>query len=372
MEEYMTTLILLMLFPLLWPIMAKVIWSHDITLGKMVLNICIGVIVVAGGWQLGRYAKAVDTEIINGQVVGKTSDEVSCSHSYSCNCRQTCTGSGSNQSCSQVCDTCYEHNHDVDWNLHTTVGRITIDRIDRQGVDEPPRYSRAAVGDPVAKTHRFQNYIKAAPDSLFNTLSEKKSFERFQSKVPEYPAHIYDYHYINRVLTVGSPVSDLAQWNADLSMRLRTLGPAKQANVVLVFTSEQDPDFANALKSAWLGGKKNDVIVVIGTPAYPTIEWVRVLSWTDRELFKVQLRDAIMDLKTVDRNAILDTVENLITSGFQRKHMADFEYLKNQIEPPTWAIVLLFILSVLASVGTSVVFSRMDGSSNFAFNRRRW
>lgn len=44
MEEYMTTLILLRLFPLLWPILAKVIWSHDITLGKTALNICIGII----------------------------------------------------------------------------------------------------------------------------------------------------------------------------------------------------------------------------------------------------------------------------------------------------------------------------------------
>ena len=41
---------------------------------------------------------------------------------------------------------------------------------------------------------------------------------------------------------------------------------------------------------------KNDVVVVMGTPSYPRIDWVQVLSWTDVELFKVQLRDELMDL----------------------------------------------------------------------------
>lgn len=360
----MTTLALLLVFPLAWPFVAKALWKHEITLGEMALNLLIGVAVVSGGWALGRYAQAADTEIINGQLTSKSGDRVSCDHSYRCNCRQTCTGTGKDRSCSETCDTCYEHSYDVDWNLHTTVGDVTIDRVDRQGLSEPPRFSRALVGDPIAKTHSFQNYIKAAPDSLFNALQDKQVLEQYKSVVPAYPDGIYDYHYVNRVLSVGVPVPDLAAWNRDLAMRLRTLGPSKQANVVIVFTREKDAQFANGLRAAWLGGKKNDVVVVLGTPSYPTIDWVRVISWTDKEVFKVQLRDALLDLKTIDQKTVLDTIEQRVAKDFVRKHMADFAYLKNQIEPPGWAIALLVVLSIVASVGSSLYLARNNVTSN--------
>lgn len=359
----MTTLALLLVFPLLWPIAAKLIWKHEITLAELALNVAIGALVVSAGWALGKYAQAHDVEILNGQVTGKASQRVSCEHSYRCRCRQSCSGSGKNRSCSEVCDTCYDHDYDVDWNLKTTLGEIEIDRVNRQGTVEPPRYTRAAAGDPVAQTHAYQNYIKAAPDSLFNALSEKQALQRFADAVPNYPDTVYDYHYVDRVLAEGVAVPDIAAWRQDLANALRVVGPAKQANVVLLFAKEADPRYATAVNAKWLGGKKNDVVVVLGTPRYPEISWVRVLSWTDKEVFKVQLRDALLDLKTVEREAVISTVSSHIQKGFQRRPMEDFAYLKHQIEPPGWVVALLVVLSIVASVGASVYFSRNEYSS---------
>jgi len=267
----MTTLALLLVFPLLWPIVAKHIWKHEITLVELALNVVIGALVVSAGWALGKYAQAHDIEILNGQVTGKYSQRVSCEHSYSCRCRESCSGTGKNRSCSQVCDTCYDHDYDIDWNLKTSLGDIEIERVNRQGTIEPPRYSRAASGDPVAQSHAYQNYIKAAPDSLFNALSEKQALQRFVDQVPAYPDKVYDYHYVDRVLTAGVAVPDLAAWRQDLANALRVLGPAKQANVVVLFSKESDPQYASAVNAKWLGGKKNDVVVVFGTPRYPEI-----------------------------------------------------------------------------------------------------
>lgn len=354
----MTTLAFLLLFPLAWPFIAKAIWKHEITLGELAANVGIGVFVVVVGFFGGRHMQTLDHEIINGQVTSKSSQRVSCGHSYSCNCRKTCTGSGQNRSCSTTCDTCYEHSYDMNWKVYTNVGDLTISRINRQGTLEPPRYTRAYKGEPVALSHGYTNYIKAAPDSLFNTAVEKKALLQFDKVLPQYPGNVYDYHYVNRVLTQGVSLPDQADWNTDLAMRLRTLGPSRQANIVVLFTNQDDPQFATAIRAAWLGGKKNDVIVVVGTPKYPAIDWVRVVSWTDAQLFKVQLEDELEALKTVQRGAVLDVIERKVATQYKRKPMEDFNYLENEIEPPTWLTILLAVLSIGASIAASMYFSR--------------
>jgi hypothetical protein len=365
----LTTLILLLIFPLLWPVGAKLIWKQELTLEELGINLLVGVLITVGGWYFGRFMQMADREILNGAVTQKYSEHVSCEHSYSCNCREVCSGSDDQRSCSQTCDTCFEHPYDESWMLSSTVGSITIDRVDRRGTTEPPRFTLAKIGDPVAQSHVYTNYIKASPDSLFNAMSEKDVLATYKDRIPAYPSEVYDYHYVDRVLPLGVPLPDVAGWNLDLATRLKTLGPLKQVNLVLIFTKEPNSQFAEALRVAWLGGKKNDVIVVLGTPSFPNISWVSVISWTDNEIFKVQLRDALLDLKTVDRTLLLSIVESHILKSFVRKPMADFEYLKELIEPPTWVVWVLLLVSTFASVGTSIALSR---NTTRVGRYRRW
>lgn len=356
----MTSLALLLVLPLVWPFVAKMIWKHEITLAELGLNLLIGVLIVVSGWALGRYAQALDVEILNGQVTGKRSERVPCEHSYSCNCRESCTGSGSSRSCSTTCSTCYEHAYDWDWLLETTVKTLKIDRVDRRGTKEPARFSAAQIGDPVAVAEPYQNYIKAAPDSLFNAAQNASLLAEFGPRLPEYPSRVYDYHYVDRVLTDGVALPQQSQWSRQLAERLRSLGPQMQVNLVVVMTSSEDPRYADALNAKWLGGKKNDVVVVLGTPNYPAIGWVRVLSWTEREVFKVQLRDALLDLKEVELEPVLDTIAEQVQQGFKRRPMADFEYLKDEVEPPLWLTGLLLLLSAIASVGAAIYFANNE------------
>jgi hypothetical protein len=265
----MGVLTLILIVPLLWPFIAKALWKREITFFELGANLVVGILVAVGGYYASMHVQAMDVEIWNGTLVSKAKEKVSCSHSYTCNCRQSCTGSGQNQSCSQVCDTCYEHSHDYDWQLNTEVGSVLIDRIDRQGKEEPPRFTKAKPGDPVALSKPYQNYIKAAPDSLFNASTEQMLKAQFKDVLLAYPAHVYDYHYVNRVLTQGVSLPNLAEWNAELAELLAKLGPRRQVNAILVFTKQSNPQYAEALRAEWLGGKKNDVVVVVGVPEYP-------------------------------------------------------------------------------------------------------
>lgn len=353
----MGTLGLLLLIPIIWPFVAKVLWKHEITLLEMAANLAIGMLFATLAFFGSRYLQAQDVEVHNGRLLSKASKIVSCEHSYPCNCRQVCSGSGNSRSCTQVCDTCYEHSHDVDWLLDTQVGTIEVPRVDRQGLKEPARFTKAKPGDAVSLAKAYQNYIKAAPHSLFNKATEMSLLAQFEGRLPNYPSQVRDLHYVDRVVLHGVPLKNRAQWNTALQEMLADLGPRHEVNAVLVFTKEADPQYAEALRAHWLGGKKNDVVAVIGT-AENAIQWVRVFSWTDKELFKVQLRDDLAQLPELAVEPLIAVLRDHIKQGFVRKSMQDFEYLKNEIEPPLWLTILLGLMAAAVSVGVSISFAR--------------
>lgn len=329
----------------------------------------IGSLAIAIGIYAGAYQSQVtDYEIWNGEVTRKEKVEVSCSHSYSCNCRESCSGSGSSKSCSTTCDTCYEHSNDYDWRVYTNVEDFNIERIDRQGSSQPKRWTKVQKGDPVAIKRSHTNYVKAVDASLFNfNTGVNTSLDKY---VPAYPYGVYDYHYLDRVLMVNMPaIQDLPRWNYELALRLRQLGPQKQANVIVMMAKLDDPNFEYSVRKQWLGAKKNDVVVILGTPNYPEISWVRIVSWTEREDFKVQLRDALQELKTVDMIPVLNTIQEHTVKTFTRKRMRDFEYLKSEILIPDWAFILGIILGPLCVIGFTLFMVYTDYKNNNRMKR---
>ena len=274
----------------------------------------------------GMFSETADTEIWNGKVTSKEREKVSCRHSYSCNCRQTCSGSGKDRSCSETCDTCYEHSYDVDWNVHSTIKSLRIDTIDRQGVKEPPRWTAVWVGEPVSDSHMFVNYIKAARNNVLNREGTKISYA-----MPAYPAAVYDYYKIDRAVSVDGAMPNLPEWSKQISMVMRDLGPARQVNLVVVFTKNPEI-YADQLNAAWLGGKKNDVIVVIGTTDHVKPDWVKVLSWSKREDFKIDIREAVIGMDLVAA-PVMQVIAKSINTSFERRHMKEFAYLMYDIEP---------------------------------------
>jgi len=355
------TLVLLILAAIILPISVKAFIAKDLDIRAVGVLVAVGLLVSCGAFYAGKAGKTLDVEVWNGEVTGKEQQQVSCSHSYSCNCKTTtsCSGSGSNRSCSTStsCDTCYEHNHDYDWVVHSNIGDVDIDRVDRQGVHTPPRWAAVQKGEPFSKEHLHTNYIKGVPESVLNT-AQNMTAAKFANMIPAYPHAVYDYYRLNRALTVGVPVPDLQDWSNDISNMLKQLGPQKQANVIVLFVNTSDPNYEYALRSAWLGGKKNDIVVIIGTTSYPKIDFVRVMSWTDKELFKVKLRDSLQDMENIDRPKIIETIRATTLAEFKRKSMKDFEYLDNEIEPPTWVIVLAIVILLAGNIGTVIYFNK--------------
>jgi hypothetical protein len=248
-----------------------------------------------------------------------------------------------------------------------------IDRIDRQGALTPPRWDVVKIGEPTTRKHNYVNYVKGSPDSLFRHQGLKA---RFAASIPKYPQDVYDYHRLDRLVTVGVDVDDRRAWNNDLSEINADLGHAKQVNIALVIVRNLPQDYYYALEEAWIGGKKNDAILVMSVDDANEVQWATVMCWTTNELFKIQLRDDIMAIKTLGRDPVMAALRKDVEQSFVRKPMKDFEYLEASIVPSEFDWLISILVGLVFSVGLVWYFSvnpiGLEYNGYSSYRRQRW
>lgn len=358
----------LLAFPLIWPWIAKRIWHQTINWIEMGVHIAIPVILISIVVVVGRYGQTSDTEIWNGQITSKQRDHGYWEESYDCMCVTMSCG----DDCSyEVCQTCYRDHYTVDWYLKSTLGKFRLQYKDWESKrvynePDPTNYTRAYVGEPCSREMSYTNYIQAVPESIFN-YAKGNTVETFADLIPEYPT-VYGKYHINRVLTPGITMPYRDRVNLRLGEALRTIGAKKQANIILIVVNTPDQTYRHAIEEAWLGGKKNDIIVMIGAPDFPNIAWVDTITLganAGNSLMAVTMRDEIMKLKSFENGIrVADTITDTITKLFDRKAMDDFKYLEDEIKPPLWVIITALILGIGGSLGLTFLFHREDFFEN--------
>lgn len=340
------------LLVVVWLIAMK-LFPHTITLKEGLIMLAVQSVIVGTVVVGSLYGQGYDVQILNGEVTSKNKERVSCSHSYSCNCVTTCSGSGSSRSCSTICQTCYEHSYDIDWDVDSTVGSTTIDRIDRQGVMEPPRWSTVRVGEPFAMESSYYNYIKASPFSIFN-----KSQIEDKTVVPAYLS-VYDYYRVNRVIDFESKFKHDSQLNTLLNESLRKLGPSKKVNIVVVLHNKGS-FFSEAMRAKQLGGKINDVYVVIDIDEKGVFNSVAVFSWSKTDEVNVLLRDALLDLNHYEPVAMNQVISHNIQKYYQHRSIEEFKYLDEEVEIPKAVVWFLMIFGMLFPFGAAYIAHRYE------------
>lgn len=335
---------LLLASPLLAPFIARLIWPHKITWKEWGLATVLAIVPILIIYAAGRYIDVYDTEYLNGQVTDKQRVHGHYVRSYSCNCHSVCSGSGNNRSCTQRCSTCYEDRYTVKWWADTSVGRIHFDSEDSSSkrvykLPDPEAYTLCSKGDPATVPHRFTNYIKASQRSLFRR-EPKNGFIA--------PRYMYVYDFYRAIRVSNHPgVVDHMRLNTLLNETLRTLGPEKRVNIVVVLT-DKGKEFKEQLQNAWISGKKNDVVVLIGLAEH-AVQWADAFTYgksRGNERLVVGLRDSLNDIGTFDPRRVHDQIVLNIEEHYVLPKTEDYEYLMREIEPPTWLVVILVILSI--------------------------
>lgn len=322
------------------------LFPHTITLKEGLIMLGIQSIVLSAVIFGSLYGQGADKQILNGEVVRKYNERVSCEHSYQCNCVNICSGTGSSRSCSRVCQTCYEHSYDVDWVVKSNVGSLTINRVNRQGTEEPPRFTAVEIGEPFALEDSYYNYIKASPFSIFN-----KSQLDSQVQTPSYIG-VHDYYRINRVINFDSDFKDIGELNDLLNNTLKTLGPTKRVNIVVILHNK-GKSFSETLKAKHLGGKINDVYVVLDLDKEGVFNDVAVFSWSKSDLVNVKIRDDLLDLGKYDAKMINNILKKDINQYYAARSIEEFKYLEEDVEIPTWAIWFVMLFGTLFPFASS-------------------
>lgn len=316
---------------------AMKLFPHTVTWKEGVLILCVQSVIIGAIVFGSLYGQGSDTQIVNGEVTGKERDVVSCEHSYSCNCITTCSGKGA---CSTICQTCYEHSFDVDWIVNSNVGSLLIDRTDRQGLKEPKRWSDVKIGEPFAAERNYYNYIKASPFSIFN-----KSQIEDKTAIPSY-LRVHDYYRVQRVINYNAAYKNDDLLNDLLNESLKKLGPQKKVNIVVVLHSKGGM-FSEALRAKQLGGKINDVFVVIDINNDGVFNGVNVFSWSKTDQVNVMVRDSLLDIGRYDAIAMNSAISNNIARYYQHRSIEEFKYLEDDVQIPKYAVWLLIVFGIL-------------------------
>ncbi len=367
----------LLAVPLIVGVVAAAIGKGELTLKELAvqeLGIVLLIGLAYGGSVLVvRMGAMADTEIWNGQIERKDKAKMSCCHSYPCNpypCN--CNKKGV---CSTCYRTCYRHSRDLKWTAKTSNNETAYSVTCKPpGTSDPGRWLQIVVGEPTSIEHHYTNYIKADPDTVFRRTGVGN---KFPGLVPPYP-RVYDHYRLKPFIDMkaGVPGDVAATFNKKLTELSGRIGHRKQSNIIVIAVKTADIDYKEAIEQAWLGGKKNDVIVIIGMEAYPDLAFVSVVTWSRSEEMKLAIRDKIMDLKKFDGDKILSTISEEVRSKFKRREMKEYEYLVQAIEPPWWLMLIIFVIGIAASVVASVYFIKNDpfggGHSNrfHRFHRR--
>lgn len=161
---------------------------------------------------------------------------------------------------------------------------------------------------------------------------------------------------------MGVPVPAVAE--DQLNEVNAALGSRKQVNIMLMTVRNQPREWFYALEQRWLGGKKNDLTVVVSVDQQGVIQWVNVMAWCQNEMVKIVIRDSIMSVGKLqsieDWGNVVGDIREGVTGFYIRKPMADFKYLESTITPTTteWAISL--VIGLLVAIGLGIVMIKND------------
>jgi len=187
--------------------------------------------------------------------------------------------------------------------------------------------------------------------------------EKYLDQVPPFP-EVYGLYHVQRVLSKGVNVPP--NWQKDLDEMNKVLGPQYQVDVLLLVTKNKDPMFAKSVEAKWLYGPKNAVTVVIGAPDGKTIDWARVVTLSEVEKLKIEIRDELPG-KALDDPKILPFLQHEIKTAYSRTPMAEYEYLATAAKPTTGWTVALYLLNLCLIIGLAVWMHQKD-----VFGDERW
>jgi len=95
----------------------------------------------------------------------------------------------------------------------------------------------------------------------------------------------------------------------------------------------------------------NEFVICIGTDSQRNVTWCQPISWTKNETLKAEIQHYVQQQKQLNLCKLADYTQFKIDEGFKRLDFKQFNYLT--VDPPLWAIILTYSLTLLLNFGLS-------------------
>lgn len=254
------------------------------------------------------------------------------------------------------------------WKHHSAQNHIVTSDDGRISVRETPDGKRLTdsfvnsteelkqyfkIGTPTASVHYFENKVKASY-SIYRHKNIKLSD---YPNLPEYPTTVENFS-VNRLIgeykNYDSALKLLNSINSSLNdtnnpNNVDDIKSYKQVNIMFVNMGDVTEDYGFALQDYWKGGAKNDFIVAFGSKNNK-ITWCYPISWTEAEKLKINTRNYMLSLKSLDEiNLAIKDIGKFVEEDFTRKEFEDFKYISVDITKQA-KIILISISIVMAFI----------------------
>lgn len=363
---------LICLIPLaVFLIVIKVIFGKEYSFGEFVVQLVGSTFIILLLTVIGYNSQTTDYKLVNGNVIKKEIIQKSCPFGWNDYTDSFCTEYHTRQvvsgmSCSTInkvttCHNTYKTQYkywypwEKKYKVYSDVSSFEISRVDSQGANVPQRYSSVNIGDPVSTYTSYTNYVMASKMSLFN--AGEKIDEKFSVKYPE----IYNYYKVDRFIDVDGvyTVDERKKWSEQIS-EFNSRAKSKKANFIVVVT-KSDETFASKLEQNWFSYKLNDVIVIIGIDDSKNIKWTNVKSWSKDETPTILIRDFILKQKKLNDPVLISiSIAASINDTYVETPEQEFEYLKYDITPPLWCLILTMIFVAVVNPIIAMILTKNE------------
>lgn len=386
-------------FSLIVPVIAiiamLVFFRKKMAVWEYALIFAIPVIAIAIGKYTSVHSQTVDTEYWNFHLVKAVYTEP-----WSTWVEQTCTRSvpcgtdskGNTQYCTETYDCSYCDENGPSWIAYDNGGNSHVisqshfeqlckiwgnrnyrelnRRIEKHwgcGVDGD-EYNTVwdrnfETSQPVCLLKKYENKTQCSK-TIFNFMEVDSSDSVF------YGLHRYPYYErmgkfnYNPIVGWNDPKASkrLSRWNGQL-------GAFKKVHMMIAVYKDKPQKSALLQEALWKRGNKNEFILCIGLNDSNKIDWTYVMSWSDEEKLKIDVRDSVANME-FNLTEIVDYMAGEVRSRFKKKSFDDFSYIK--VEPTPTAVFVTFVIVVVLTIGLCVfsVLNPFDIGSTFNRNRR--
>jgi hypothetical protein len=287
-------------------------------------------------------------------------------------CTRSCCCDSKGENCgTETYDCSYCLYHPPIWRIVTTTGEtIDIDQSEYVSIkrklgneqffelnrsyytdDGDEYYSKwqndSSTAIPVTTLHHYENRVKAADQSVFHFEDVSKADVKKYS-LKEYP-EILTYYKMQSV--IGDSSEDALLADKKFCYINGLLGHKKEVRIFVLIFKNQPIDAGLYQEWYWSGANMNEFVICIGIDKERNVKWCKPISWTRSEILKAEVKNFVQSQTKLNLSDVADFTKKQVDKEFVRRSFKEFNYLT--VEPPMWAVILTYLLTIAINIGLS-------------------